>query len=103
MKANKLIQRSLLLTVLFLFSLIMVNCEDFLEPGTPSGQIGQEEVFNEPNTATAAVTSLYGKLRDESFLTGNLSGATITMGLYADELDYYFFPYFPSKPFTTIK
>ena len=99
MKANKLIQRSLLLTVLFLFSLIMVNCEDFLEPGTPSGQIGQDEVFNEPNTATAAVTSLYGKLRDESFLTGNLSGATITMGLYADELDYYFFPGFSIEAF----
>lgn len=99
METHTLLKQSLFIALLLLFSLLMVNCEDFLEPGTPLGQIDQEEVFNDPNTATAAITSLYGKLRDDSFLTGNLSGATITLGLYADELDYYFFPGFSIEAF----
>lgn len=80
-------------------SILLVGCEDFLEPDTPLGQISQQDVFNDENTATAAVTTLYGKLRDAGFLSGSLSGTGFTMGLYADELDYYFFPGFAIESF----
>lgn len=73
-------------------SFSFIACEDFLEVDDPLGQIPHEEVFKDEATATAAVTSLYGKLRDEVFLTGSASGMGVSMGLYSDELDYYGYP-----------
>lgn len=77
-----------LLVISFSFS----GCEDFLETDDPLGQIPHEEVFKDEATATAAVTSLYGKLRDGVMVTGTSSGMGVLMGLYADELDYYGYP-----------
>jgi starch-binding outer membrane protein, SusD/RagB family len=72
------------------FSLIFLfSCEDFIEVDDPKGQIAQENVFENEATTTAAVSSLYAKLRDDSFVTGKQAGMGILMGLYADELDYY--------------
>jgi len=82
----------LILTALLLLN---VSCEDVLEVDNPIGQIPNEKVFNDEGTATAAVATLYAKLRDQAFLTGNLSGTSHAMGLYADELDYYDIPGFP--------
>lgn len=80
---------------------IFTSCEDFLEAESPSGQIPNNEVFKDENTATAAVTTLYGKLRDQAFITGNLTGMGYTMGLYADELEYYDVPGYPWEAFYT--
>lgn len=77
---------------LVLLSVIFSGCEDFLEVDDPLGQISHEEVFRDEATATAAVTSLYGKLRDEVMVTGTTSGMGVLMGMYADELDYYGYP-----------
>ncbi len=78
-------QTIILLICLFLF----LGCEDFLETEDPTGQISPENVYENETTATAAVTTMYAKLRDEVLLTGNTAGLGIQMGLYADELDYY--------------
>lgn len=83
---------SMVLTALLLMS---SGCEDVLEVDNPVGQIPTEDVFNDEGTATAAVSTIYAKLRDQAFLTGNLSGTSHAMGLYADELDYYDTPGFP--------
>ncbi|MAP80980.1 MAG: RagB/SusD family nutrient uptake outer membrane protein [Aequorivita sp.] len=69
--------------------LVLSSCEDYLEVQDPVGQINTETVFTDENTATAAITTLYGKLRDQVLLTGNSNGLGMLMGLYADELDYY--------------
>lgn len=74
-----------LLICIFLLS----GCEDFLETNDPTGQISHENVFEDEITATAAVTTMYAKLRDEVLLTGNTLGLGVQMGLYADELGYY--------------
>ncbi|GEM52732.1 membrane protein [Empedobacter brevis NBRC 14943 = ATCC 43319] len=55
----------------------------------PTGQVPHQEVFENEETATSAVTTLYSKLRDEVLLTGNQSGMNILMGYYTDELNYY--------------
>jgi hypothetical protein len=85
----------LVLAIGFLF----LGCEDFLEPETPLDQIEQVNVFASQATATAAVTTLYGKLRDGGFLSGGLAGNGFLFGLYSDELDYHSFPGFPQEPF----
>lgn len=71
---------------------LLSGCDDFLEPEGPTGQILHEKVFDNEITATAAVTTMYAKLRDEVLLTGNTSGLGVLMGLYSDELDYYGLP-----------
>lgn len=68
---------------------LVSGCEDFLETDDPTGQISHENIFEDENTATAAVTTMYAKLRDEVLLTGNTLGLGVQMGLYADELGYY--------------
>jgi len=79
-----------ILTISMLFSLfIIIGCEDFIDVDDPNGQILQQTVFEDEGTAEAAVTSLYGKLRDEVLLTGNSTGMSILMGFYSDDLEYF--------------
>ncbi|KJJ39314.1 MULTISPECIES: RagB/SusD family nutrient uptake outer membrane protein [Aequorivita] len=76
---------------LLLCPLLFLGCEDFLEAEDPLGQLNSPLVFEDEATATAAVTTLYAKLRDEVLLTGNTQGLGLLMGIYADEMDYYGF------------
>lgn len=76
---------------LFLCLLLLCGCEDYLEVEEPLGQINSKDVFENETTATAAVTTLYGKLRDEGFLTGKPEGLASLMGIYSDEMVYYGF------------
>tara|TARA_R110000851_G_scaffold3114_3_gene12683 strand:+ start:62356 stop:63762 length:1407 start_codon:yes stop_codon:yes gene_type:complete len=102
MKAHNLItskRKRIYILGICMAGIFLVGCEDFLEAETPLNEIANQEVFNNENTATAALTTLYGKLRDQALLTGNLSGTTFTMGLYADELDYYSTPGNPLESF----
>lgn len=85
--------------LLLLFGFLLFGCEDFLEPETPLNQIEQQSVLNTEATATAAVTTMYGTLRDQGFLSGGLSGNGFVFGLYADELDYHFYPGFAIESF----
>src|SRR5690554_6629151 len=76
---------------LLLCPLLFLGCEDFLEVEEPFGQLDSHLVFEDETTATAAVTTLYGKLRDEVLLTGRPEGLGSLMGIYTDELDFYGF------------
>lgn len=88
------------LTVCFcVLLMILSGCDDFLDTQDPTGQISHENVFEDEITATAAVTTLYAKLRDEVLVTGNTSGLRCLMGLYADEIDYYGSPGEPLEAF----
>lgn len=96
-----LIRNFKIMLVIIIGLILITSCDDFLEAESPSGQIQNSEVFNDENTATAAVTTLYGKLRDQGFITGNFTGMGYTMGLYADELEYYDVPGYPWEAFYT--
>ncbi|RFN60336.1 RagB/SusD family nutrient uptake outer membrane protein [Marixanthomonas ophiurae] len=78
------------LKILLSFTLIIlfISCEDYLEVDFPQDQLTGNEVFNNEATATAVLTDMYAKLRDNTLLTGT-QGLSYYMGLYADELDYY--------------
>lgn len=84
-----------------LFSYLLSSCEDYLETEDPIGQINADQVFEDEMMATAAVTSLYAKLRDEVMVTGDFYGMGCLMGLYSDELDFYGFPGSPLEAFFT--
>lgn len=88
---NKLKQLSVTVKIIVALALIslVAGCDDFLEIDDPTGQISHGNVFENKGTATAAITTLYAKLRDEVLVTGSTAGVGVQMGLYADELDYY--------------
>lgn len=87
-------------TICLLISLfLMLGCEDFLETDDPTGQISTQNIFEDEATATAAITTMYAKLRDEVLVTGNTLGLGVQMGLYADELKYYGLAGQPLDPF----
>jgi hypothetical protein len=75
---------------LMLFILLPVTgCDNFVEVEVPGSQLTGNVVFEDRTTANAAMVSIYSKLRDSGLLTGNATGTSVSMGLYADDLEYY--------------
>lgn len=73
-------------------SLLMVamnGCTRFVEVDLPDSQLTQELVFNDVETAEAAITSIYSKLTATVLTTGSSNGISILLGAYADELEVF--------------
>ncbi len=89
---NNFKQGIIVLLIAVLSSFLSISCEKFVEADDPAGMVPREKVFEDEATSTAAVMTLYGNLRDNVLLTGDLYGMNVLMGLYADELVYYAAP-----------
>ncbi len=76
--------------IFFLGALLLASCEELVEVDAPANQIGSAQVFEDVQTANAALTGLYAGLRDNSVLSGNASGTGSLLGSYSDDLDCYF-------------
>jgi len=74
---------------ILIITLGLKACNDFVEIEPPKSQLTGAVVFEEPSTANAALIDIYTKLRDKGILTGTSVGASVNLGLYADELIYY--------------
>ncbi|AUP78719.1 RagB/SusD family nutrient uptake outer membrane protein [Flavivirga eckloniae] len=81
---NKIIIR--LITIKSLAFFLLFGCSGFVDVDLPKTQLTSETVFNDINTATSAIRSVYAKMRDGGVLNSN-SGFSRNLGLYADELD----------------
>ncbi len=68
---------------------LFMCCENFVDVPLPSSQLTGAKVFEDPSTAEAAMVDVYSKLRDTGILTGLGGGASVNLGLYADELANY--------------
>ncbi|WP_336703172.1 RagB/SusD family nutrient uptake outer membrane protein [Chryseobacterium indologenes] len=73
--------------MVLLFFVLLFSCEKLLEVETPSNQIGKDKVFEDVQTANAALAGLYAGLRDNSPLSGESLGPLL--GVYTDDLDSY--------------
>lgn len=89
----------IIILVVFTSCLLNSGCEDFIDVEDPIGQIPNQNVFENEETAVSAVTSMYGVLRDEVLLTGNQIGMSLLTGIYSDELDFYGFAGTVGDPF----
>jgi hypothetical protein len=87
MKSIKYFHSFYLIIIFLNFSL--QSCEDLIDTEDPIGQISHTQVFENENTATAAVLTLYATLRDNSFIAGNTTGLSVLLGLYSDELELF--------------
>lgn len=84
---------------LLVLCLTLGGCDSFVEVELPASQLTAKTVFEDAGTAKAAMAGLYAKMRDGGILTGNSSGVSCSLGLYADEFDYYY-PYSVSNFYT---
>lgn len=76
---------SFFITLTIFFS----SCESFVDVDVPDSQLTGESVFQDKATAEAALVNIYGRLRNNVLVTGDLNGLSILLGSYGDELAYY--------------
>lgn len=79
------ITRILLVALVYIAS----GCDSFVEIDRPDTQLTAQTIFEDAQTADAAMADVYSNIRDKGLLTGQASGITCLLGLYTDELDYY--------------
>lgn len=75
--------------IVLLTNALLQSCDNMLEVDLPANQIATEYVFNNLQSADAALASLYGNLRDNSPISGGAGGSGILLGNYTDDLDCY--------------
>jgi len=76
--------------MLCLVLLLTSACENLVTTDYPSDQIGTTQVFEEVQTANAALAYLYAALRDQSIITGaSYYGADPLLSSYTDDMDCY--------------
>lgn len=69
--------------------LLFISCEDFVEVDLPETQLTGPVVFQNEATATAALSDIYARMRENGVISGNVDGLSLLLGLYTDDLEYY--------------
>lgn len=82
--------RFTILALSAVLALIFFNsCDNFVEVDLPKSQLTSNAVFEDVETANAAMAGLYTKLRMNGILAGSTTGLSSMLGLYTDEFNYY--------------
>jgi|WetSurMetagenome_2_1015567.scaffolds.fasta_scaffold06811_2 starch-binding outer membrane protein, SusD/RagB family len=78
--------------VLFCLGLLFLTaCEKLVEVDAPASQLGTSQVFEDVQTANAAMAGLYAGLRDQSLASGaGYYTMGTLLGSYTDDLDCYY-------------
>lgn len=63
-----------------------ISCEKFVETDFPNNQLPTEVVFEDEQTAEAALAGLYAGLWTNSLISGGIDGMGALMGTYTDDL-----------------
>lgn len=71
------------------FGLFSVGCDDFVDTDRPNSQLTTAAVFEDMTTATAAMTDIYGQMRENGLINGKTFGFSSLLGVYTDELVSY--------------
>jgi hypothetical protein len=70
--------------------IICTSCEDFVKIDPPRTELIKTTVFNNDETAKAAVVDIYYQLRSSGFASGSESSISFFSSIYSDEsLNYY--------------
>ena len=75
--------------VVLCLTFFITSCDSFLEVPLPNSQLTKTTVFQDYNTANAAMVDVFSKIRDRGLLTGTQFGISNYLGNYADELTFY--------------
>ncbi|SDQ99458.1 SusD family protein [Chryseobacterium soldanellicola] len=63
-----------------------VSCEKLIETDFPNNQLATELVFEDEQTAEAALAGLYSGLWNNSVISGTADGAGLALGTYTDDI-----------------
>ncbi|WP_142784072.1 RagB/SusD family nutrient uptake outer membrane protein [Changchengzhania lutea] len=77
------------LAFMLLLLVLLTSCEDFVDIDPPNNQLTSAIVFEDAATVNAALTHVYGQLRDQGLTNGGVSGLGYLLGHYTDELTLY--------------
>lgn len=80
-------KRKSTLTIILSLSLTLLACKKFVTVGPPTNQIASATIFQNEETATAAINGLYTTLSNSSLYFAS-GGSTVYLGLYGDEFYY---------------
>ncbi|TDE51268.1 RagB/SusD family nutrient uptake outer membrane protein [Flavobacterium sp. GT3P67] len=75
--------------ILLLLSYCFYCCESFTEVAPPQTQLTAAAIFENVNTASAAISDIYARLREDSMVSGSFEGLSSLMSNYSDELTFY--------------
>src|SRR5699024_1399053 len=67
-----------------LFLVMMMSCDDFLEVGPNTSELDTELIYENENTAIAALEGIYHQLQENGFASGNLQSLTFLGNTLAD-------------------
>src|SRR5690606_19646340 len=76
--------KNILMFTLIISYSFLNSCEDFVEVEPPNHKMISETVFENENTAKAAVKGIYNELFNADFSNGYISSVTILAGLSSD-------------------
>ncbi|BDU25161.1 membrane protein [Flavobacterium sp. GSB-24] len=68
---------------------MLYSCDSFTQTDTPTAELNADAVFQEINTAEAAMNNIFAQIRDNGMLTGKVNSVSREIGLYTDELTWY--------------
>ncbi|MFH6963721.1 RagB/SusD family nutrient uptake outer membrane protein [Flavobacterium plurextorum] len=74
---------------LSLLCLLLYGCDSFVEVDLPTSQLTGNTIFDDKNTANAALANIYAQIRDNGLMTGKSNGISNLLGNYTDELTFY--------------
>lgn len=74
--------------ILFTLSFLFWNCDSFTDIDFPENQLTGETVFQDVQTADAALAHIYSSLFNSVLVTGSQEGLGVLLGAYTDELAY---------------
>ena len=80
--------------VLYAFSSVLLvtasGCEKWIDTDFPNNQLATELVFEDEQTAEAALAGLYGAMWNNGLIAGSADGMGCVLGVYADDLSTVF-------------
>lgn len=72
-----------------LISVVLISCDDFLEVGPNKSELDTELVYENDNTAIAALEGIYHQLQENGFASGNAQSLTFLGNSLADDAREY--------------
>ncbi|MEA1848428.1 RagB/SusD family nutrient uptake outer membrane protein [Chryseobacterium sp. MHB01] len=80
------IEHTIVATIISAVLTTVISCEKFVETDFPNNQLPTEVVFEDEQTAEAALAGLYAGLWTNSLISGGIDGMGALMGTYTDDL-----------------
>lgn len=84
MKTNN---KNIFCVLVITFFFLIFSCDKLVEVDAPHNELTTDQVFQEVQTANAALENLYFQLWNNALISGGGYGMSAVLGSYTDDLD----------------